>query len=64
MEVRTGRSEGRQCVELLGELGHLSAASWTDRAHHISSLGGFLHGGLVVRHSFLLFTFHAEHFSQ
>jgi hypothetical protein len=53
-----------RCCDLLRELRHLSAASWTDRTHHVATLSSLFHCCLVIWHCLLLLTFHAEHFSQ
>lgn len=51
-------------MELLREFGHFRAASWANRAHHVAAFSGFFHRCLLIRHSFLLLTFHTIHFSQ
>jgi hypothetical protein len=50
--------------ELLRELSHLRATGRTNCTHHVATFSSLFHGCLVIGHSFLLLTFHAEHFSQ
>ena len=70
--LRLKKGQGKQLgilgvetgIELLGELRHLRAARWANCAHHVATLRSLLHSSLIVRHSFLLLTFHTKHFSQ